>query len=173
MLFCGVTTTHVLMSVLTVPMVRYVDDIFGVCFAHQAAALRQYIVELTAMCGFAVEVSKTPMPAPVMTILGISVKFVRSARRGTHRMQLHAQLEQGKALNWKNVVDGIFEEGVISSKQAERLAGRLNFVCYAVAGASGYQPFHEAARKNMNARPPDSAPRPLKTEVFLDRLWLS
>ena len=128
---------YVIMSILLIPVIRYVDDLFGVCFKRDAQAVRAYVIKLFAMCGFAVELEKTPMPAPSQTILGISLDLVRTARRGVQHLRLHARLDRGKAEYWKALVDGILARGRITRKEAEQLAGRLNFLCYAVAGLAG------------------------------------
>ena len=87
---------HVLTSALRVPIIRYVDDLFGVCFAYEAARLREYIIELVTMCGFAVEPEKTPLPASIQTVLGVNLELVRSARRGKQRLQLRARLDEDR-----------------------------------------------------------------------------
>ena len=40
---------HILVTLLRVPIIRYVDDLFGVCFQHQAERVRQYIMELVTV----------------------------------------------------------------------------------------------------------------------------
>ena len=50
---------------------------------------------------------------------------------------LHARVEEGKVMFWIELITIIIQEGSLDCKTAEKLAGRLNFVCLAVAGASG------------------------------------
>ena len=58
-------------------------------------------------------------------------------RRGRTSDNLYASIEPAKAMHWADLIDDILKVGQIGAKDAERLAGRLNFAAGAVAGRSG------------------------------------
>ena len=83
---------HVLMVTLCLPIVRYVDGLFGVCFRSQAERVRRCIVELVSTCGFAIELEKPPRSASCQIVLGIQIEIVKTARRGRERVHIRASL---------------------------------------------------------------------------------
>jgi len=130
--------SHVLMVILAIPVVRYVDDLFGACFAVHAEELRDMILELMAMCGFTLDPQKTPLPAPTQTILGIECRLYSGYRRqqATYAY-ITARLDAAKTEVWIEMINGILLSGQLAQHDAEKLAGRLNFLTFSVAGRSG------------------------------------
>jgi len=131
--------SHVMMMILSIPVVRYVDDLFGACFALHAEELRDLIVELMAMCGFTLDPEKTPLPAPSQTILGIECRIRRTTRATWARQHLAlvARLDAAKTEVWTDMIKGILLAGRLEQHDAEKLAGRLNFLIFSVAGRPG------------------------------------
>ena len=124
------------MSLVLIPIIRYVDDFFGVCFKWDAQAARDYIVETVGMCGFAGELEKTPLPAPSHTTLGISLNIVHAASRDVEHLRLHVGLDRCKAECWKALVDGIPVRGRMTRKNTEQIAG--SFVCVLRSSWTGW-----------------------------------
>ena len=129
--------TFLVSQILLLPVCRYVDDLFGVCFAHEVHFLRNSLIELIDMLGFKLASEKTPVPASIQVVLGIKLEIKCTVRRGRTTINIYASIEPAKAEHWSNIMEGILEVGYISARDAERLAGRLNFAAGAVAGRAG------------------------------------
>ena len=82
--------------------------------------VRELLVELMTMCGFALDPNKTPIPSPSQTLLGIHCQLTRSARRGKQHLQLLARLDDRKATYWKQLIDEVLETGFLDRRTAER-----------------------------------------------------
>ena len=114
--------SHVLMIILTILVVRYVDDLFGACFALHAEELRDMIVELMAMCGFTLDPEKTPLPAPSQTILGIECRFFYKMKTAWIRRQVYliARLDAAKTEIWIDMIRDILLAGQLMQHDAEK-----------------------------------------------------
>jgi len=128
---------HLITTYLILPVCRYVDDLFGVCFAHQLEVVRALLIELMGMSGFSLDLEKTPLPHIQQTLLGIECRLVQSHRRRVYRCHLVATLDGAKAALWIAQLQRVIDAKWISHRDAEKLAGRLNFLTQAVAGQSG------------------------------------
>jgi len=131
--------THVMSAILLIPVSRYVDDLFGACFASHAEELRDMIVELMTMCGFTLDPEKTPLPARSQTILGIECRLFRKMKATWVRAHtaLVARLDEAKTKVWIDMIKGILRVEKLEQHDAEKLAGRLNFLVWSVAGRPG------------------------------------
>lgn len=129
--------TFLIRHVLLLPACRYVDDIFGVCFDYESDFVRNSLSELVTMLGFKLEAAKTPVPASMQLVLGIQLEVKYVNRRGRSSVKVYASIEPVKAMHWAAVMEDVLRAGYIGAKDAERLAGRLNFAAGAIAGRSG------------------------------------
>ena len=129
--------TFLVRRVLLLPACRYVDDLFGVCYDEEVGFVRDSLLKLITMLGFKMEEKKTPIPASIQVVLGIQLEVKSVNRRGCTFTNLFASVEPGKALHWASVMETILQLGIMSGKEAEQLAGRLNFAAGAVAGRAG------------------------------------
>jgi len=95
------------------------------------------IVELMAMCGFTLDPEKTPLPALSQTILGIECRIYNRWRQGAKHTCVIARLDAAKTEVWIEMIKGILLAEQLTQHDAEKLAGRLNFLTFSVAGRSG------------------------------------
>jgi len=97
------------------------------------------IVELMTMCGFTLDPEKTPLPARSQTILGIECRLFRKMKATWVRAHtaLVARLDEAKTKVWIDMIKGILQVEKLEQHDAEKLAGRLNFLVFSVAGRPG------------------------------------
>ena len=119
-------------GVLCAPVNRYVDDLYLVCYRQGSRELRAFMLELIDLLGFCLETSKTPTPAPSQTILGVHVEVSRNKIRGVHHYKAGLSLDESKAKCWYQQLCEAESSSVISCRDAQKLAGRFNFVAQAV-----------------------------------------
>ena len=128
---------YLIRYVLMLPACRFVDDFFGVCFESEIHFVRDCLLELIEMLGFRLQAEKTPVPGCVQVVLGIRLEVKYVTRREKTTTNIYASIEPAKAKHWVALMESILQEGHITAKAAERLAGRLKFAAYAVAGRVG------------------------------------
>ena len=119
------------------PAVRYVDDLFGIIFKRDLDKFRVMLLELITELGFTLEDDKTPIPQEKQVILGIEVEIKTSTSHGDRRAHVHAKIDPQKAEFWTKQIKEILQQNKITARDAEKLAGRLNFAASSIAGQSG------------------------------------
>ena len=133
----GKALTTILSSALTIPFNRYVDDIFGVIPKDGAIEARNYCLELIELLGFTLEKDKTPIPREESVVLGVQLSIEDKSMRGKPSCILHVSIDELKAKHWISKIQCIRSNGVITSKEAESVAGRANFIAQMVLGPAG------------------------------------
>ena len=139
--------TYLIQNILLVPAIRYVDDLFGVIFAKDLEAFRNMLLDIVTELGFTLEEEKTPIPTATQVILGIEISLKESLSSGERRVHVVAKIDPQKADFWKKQINEIIKRNEITAKEAEKLAGRLNFAACAVAGQSGSARIHELYKR--------------------------
>ena len=139
--------TYLIQNILLVPAIRYVDDLFGVIFAKDLEAFRNMLLDIVTELGFTLEEKKTPIPTATQVILGIEISLKESRSSGERRVHVVAKIDPQKTEFWKKQINEIIKRNEITAKEAEKLAGRLNFAACAVAGQSGSARIHELYKR--------------------------
>ena len=110
----------------------------SVLYHKQACeAAGDMIVELMTMCGFTLDPEKTPLPARSQTILGIECRLYSTWRKSARHTYVVARLDEAKTKVWIDMINGILRVEKLEQHDAEKLAGRLNFLVFSVAGRPG------------------------------------
>jgi hypothetical protein len=117
--------------VLLVPILRYVDDLFGPEFLELASSSRACFLELAARLGLTLEPAKTPIPASVMPILGVRVELEVD---GSGALWITLAPEDSKRALWVASALAISKADDAHMADLERLIGRLSFACWAIWG---------------------------------------
>ena len=139
----GHLVARVARVLLSLPILRYVDDFFGVERAAAAASARRAFVLLCQACVVPLALDKTPAPAPCAVILGVAIDLAALQESG------HVSLAPDvvKLAVWKHSLDTVIGTGTVSRSTLERLTGQLGFACFAIWGArarGALQPLHAA-----------------------------
>lgn len=131
----GAAIQHLVNTLLAVPALRWVDDLFWVEDATSAPSGRAAVLELVSLLGLVLSLPKTPEPSPVLPILGIEVDVTSTHEASGHPVGFRP--DEAKASRWRQELQQVLSTGLASAACIERLAGRLNFGCEAVWGALG------------------------------------
>ena len=128
---------HVLSHFLGIPISRFVDDLFGAIFAEHSAEIRDAMLEICELLGIILDPEKSPDPDESQVILGVLVKIKYQTRRDYTSCTVTTRLDPQKAEFWRGIINDVIDSGVIPTKVAEKLAGRLNFATSATVGGVG------------------------------------
>ena len=126
----------ILLECFDIPVIRYVDDLFFIDFHSLSQETRSMLLEIISLLGLTLDLDKTPPPAPEQVLLGVSVELHPSAGNDPSPAAIHLELEPAKATFWRDEIVSILTEDYISPHQAQQLAGRLSFACWAIWGAA-------------------------------------
>ena len=128
---------HVLSHFLGLPISRFVDDLFCAVYAKHSVEIRDAMLEIGELLGIILDPEKSPDPDEIQVILGVLVKIRYQTRRDYTSCTVTTRLDPQKAEFWRGIIDDIIESGIIPTKTAEKLAGRLNFATSATVGGVG------------------------------------
>ena len=127
----GAALTHILSNNLSIPLCRYVDDLFTVLPASLAKASRQAILETIDKFGFQLDPEKTPIPSSNMIILGVDITYWVD-QSGIPYVTL--RIDRAKRAIWIQTLETAEKSRKLSKHLAEKLAGRLEFASSAILG---------------------------------------
>ena len=116
---------------------KYVDDLFGCVWRFKRKYFRRMILDLVTRLGYRLAEDKTPEACDTQVILGVEAKLVYKRIRGKRRLYIKTRVDEPKARHWSAQLGELLRTRRLEPEEAEQLAGRLNFVCGAVAGAAG------------------------------------
>ena len=153
----GFVLTFILSVLLLVPFSRFVDDIFAIVPEEDAFNVRLQMLEVSRLLGFVLELEKTPLPAPLQVVLGVEVLFKQKRCRGKSTFSIKVRLDPRKAEHWVSIMNEHLSSGTLSSEAAQKLAGRLGFVAFAVLGPLGASHVNHLYRRCYESREDMSA----------------
>ena len=133
----GQMAQFVICAVLGLPVHRYVDDLFFVLPRHDAQSVVDQMVRLVSLLGLCLEEEKTPPPAVSQVVLGVELSVKNVSRRDKERVSLAVRLDPNKAAFWTTLLSESLRTQCMPRKVAEKMAGRLGFVAYAILGPIG------------------------------------
>ena len=133
----GQALTTILSTALSIPFNRYVDDIFAAIPVEGAKEARNFCLEIIEILGFTLEEEKTPIPGPSSVVLGVQLDIEEREMRGDHSSVMQVSIDEAKAAHWLEKIQAIKARGCITSKEAESIAGRANFISQMVLGPAG------------------------------------
>ena len=128
---------HILSYFLGIPISRFVDDLFGAVYAEYSVEIRDAMLEICELLGIILDPEKSPEPDEAQVILGVLVKIKYQTRRDYTSCTVTTRLDPQKAEFWRGIINDIIDSGIIPTKVAEKLAGRLNFATSATVGGVG------------------------------------
>ncbi len=115
------------------PVLRYVDDLFMAVPADLGSDARAILEATIGSLGWTLEPSKTEGPTASLTILGVQV----TVDGPDDDIQAHLRCEPAKVAVWLKTIEDSLANNVLTSRDAARLAGRLNFAAGTCFGRSG------------------------------------
>ena len=118
--------TAILRRLFSLPVIRYVDDLFLLFPAAAASEARGVLVEVVTLLGLVLDPVKTPEASPSEVVLGVRVTC------RPHSLQF--EVDSAKVTFWLRLLRDMAEAPRVSAVDLARLAGRLSFGCWAVWG---------------------------------------
>ena len=141
----GAALTGILKKKVGIPFFRYVDDLFTALPDALAKQARKSLEDIIEACGFALAPGKTEGPSDSLTILGILVAI------GQEGINLRPDPE--KAKKWIGELNAALLGDELTTGEARKLVGRLNFATSTLFGKVGkahLRPIYHRAYANTS-----------------------
>ena len=128
---------YLLCKILKLPLSRFVDDLFAIVPADGAQQCVDWMLEVVSLLGFCLAPDKTPPPNVRQVVLGVELEYKFCERREKVSYSIRVRLDPLKAAFWRELLSESMRTGILSKKKAQKMAGRLGFVAYAILGPIG------------------------------------
>ena len=126
----GAAVTAILRHLFCFPLLRYVDDLFGLLLGDNPQQDRSDLLEVVDLLGLRLDPDKTPSPSSSMTILGVLITIVYI----NHLYYAQLDIDPRKQQVWLQALREALHTRTLHPYDAEVLAGRLEFAATAVLG---------------------------------------
>ena len=141
----GGAAAHIISTGLSLPLDRYVDDLFWVDFAQISLETRDLVVELVQLLGLRLDEEKTPAPSSKMAVLGVLASL---DHHPDGSVSVDRSPDPPRVSFWLKELDKLASADSSSRLEIQRLVGRLSFAVSAALGPScrgRLRPLHDWA----------------------------